>query len=909
MKKRHEYTLALLAEELNTDFESGLSSAEASSRYEAVKKRTKGREYSLFVAEKRGIFHGVLSFLSNPALILLLFISFFCALFGRDLANILIFCISLAFAVIGSYLSAKASDRLDAMRSYSSPMVLVKRSGRLYVTDGRNIVVGDVIILKKGDLLPCDARIIESYDLVVDEIKAKNRGVTRQRVSKCAIDGLEEGVSQYSDAENMLFAGSAVVCGTAVAVVTEIGEDVLLAADLPSGALAGSDGYPRGAIHAESLFFKINLVTSLLLIVLSLVSIITLNGVSSLSSTVLILLTLAVSVSYGMFLWFGKVIFTKYISRASRRKASKKAADGYAAIKNYKALDALSEITDVIMLGSAGVLQGEYKLDGVFALEEMLPSLSPDRDSDSKILSMIHNFRVACNKSRYNDTYYNDGISAAIDNYLDSCGFDAEGSKLVIQSAAFDKDRRSGFDFAYIETNTEFLKIGLVRQINVLKICDHIRTTRGIEILTESQMKAIVNYINYRISADSDFAILVSEQDNKTVFEAVLSFGRSADVNFNDAINKLKRLGINTKLMTEDCSGSFLNNNKDLLSATGESIARASSVLSVNDEIAENYNKYNIFVGFDKQFCIDLIKRMKSEGSKVAILALDDQYNDVMALADVAVSFDTINFGSEKHRQSLYESLPTEGSDKDIRASQQTRLLSKVIVRRANAKGGGLTALYNAVKTSRAAYISFTAALYLMAMLISAPVAFTFMSFLTGSVLINPFETALLLFTFAMLSLSIFADPERTYSEVSVRRDYTVYPLLTLKSSLPEIIARAVAAAVLAIALKILDVLGVFSGSVSHELPIYICLLITVFIEVFSVNRKFDGKGKRKCWHKVLLAYAILLSYLAITTQSFFVNVVPDIRLLYELLIIPAYIVLYFIAVLIAHFVSKKRKI
>ena len=233
-----------------------------------------------------------------------------------------------------------------------------------------------------------------------------------------------------------------------------------------------------------------------------------------------------------------------------------------------------------------------------------------------------------------------------------------------------------------------------------------------------------------------------------------------------------------------------------------------------------------------------------------------------------------------------------------------------MIVRRANAKGGGLTALYNAVKTSRAAYISFTAALYLMAMLISAPVAFSFMSFLTGSVLINPFETALLLFTFALLSLSIFADPERTYSEVSVRRDYTVYPLLTLKSSLPEIIARASAAAILAIALKILDVLGVFSGSVSHELPIYICLLITVFIEVFSVNIKFDckGKEKRKCWHKVLLAYAILLSYLAITTQSFFVNVVPDIRLLYELLIIPAYIVLYFIAVLIAHFVSKKRK-
>ena len=243
----HTYSAEALEAEFNTNLVDGLSSAEARSRYAKNKKNNKGYDFSLFVPDGTSFLRSVLEFARNPFAIVLLILSLLTALFGRLLLGLSVFAIAVTVTVIGGIMSGRSSEKLNAVRSYSSPMVRVRRSGNLLTSDGRNLVCGDIIVLGVGDLLPCDARVIESEGLTVDELSADGKRIERKRIAKYAtvLCG-EDCNADIAEAENMLFAGSAVMSGWAVALVTDIGRNVYLSDHLEGGDLSGKDRDPVG---------------------------------------------------------------------------------------------------------------------------------------------------------------------------------------------------------------------------------------------------------------------------------------------------------------------------------------------------------------------------------------------------------------------------------------------------------------------------------------------------------------------------------------------------------------------------------------------------------------------------------------------------------------------------------------
>jgi type III secretory pathway component EscS len=184
------------------------------------------------------------------------------------------------------------------------------------------------------------------------------------------------------------------------------------------------------------------------------------------------------------------------------------------------------------------------------------------------------------------------------------------------------------------------------------------------------------------------------------------------------------------------------------------------------------------------------------------------------------------------------------------------------------------------------------------------------MTILTGNILLDPLQTVTLSAAFAFLSITAFSHADHKERVLAASKDFTNYPIETVRRSLPSIVSRAAVAAVVGVLIRIFDGMGMLGDKTTYKLPIFICVLLTIFVEVFMINRKFTkrGEGRSNCWIKVTIAYTVAIAACAFSTQKIFAaEFYPTGLGSREYLIVPAYVAIYAIAVLMAHLVEKKR--
>ncbi len=124
-------------------------------------------------------------------------------------------------AALGFYQEFKAEKALDALKKMTVPKAIVLREGKWKEMDARLLVPGDIIRLEQGSAVPADARLLESYNLRVDESTLTGESLP---ISKHHSKVLPEFVT-ISDRINMVFLGTTIVKGRATAVVTATGLD------------------------------------------------------------------------------------------------------------------------------------------------------------------------------------------------------------------------------------------------------------------------------------------------------------------------------------------------------------------------------------------------------------------------------------------------------------------------------------------------------------------------------------------------------------------------------------------------------------------------------------------------------------------------------------------------------------
>ena len=126
----------------------------------------------------------------------------------------------IAMNVILAVTQERGAERaLEALRDLNSPTCLVLRDGARTEVDTSAVVPGDVVLLKTGDLVPADARLIEATGLAVDESSLTGESEPAEKDA----DVLTEEDAPVGDRVNMVFSGCLVTAGNARAVVTATG--------------------------------------------------------------------------------------------------------------------------------------------------------------------------------------------------------------------------------------------------------------------------------------------------------------------------------------------------------------------------------------------------------------------------------------------------------------------------------------------------------------------------------------------------------------------------------------------------------------------------------------------------------------------------------------------------------------
>ncbi|WP_309135109.1 HAD-IC family P-type ATPase [Cellulomonas sp.] len=121
-------------------------------------------------------------------------------------------------AVVGMVQEGQAERALDGIRTMLSLEATALRDGSWTAVDAEALVPGDVVRVRSGDKVPADARLLDATGLQVDESALTGESVPAAK--DVAPVGADAGVG---DRSSMLFSGTIVAAGTAVAVVTATG--------------------------------------------------------------------------------------------------------------------------------------------------------------------------------------------------------------------------------------------------------------------------------------------------------------------------------------------------------------------------------------------------------------------------------------------------------------------------------------------------------------------------------------------------------------------------------------------------------------------------------------------------------------------------------------------------------------
>ena len=143
---------------------------------------------------------------------------------GSGESAAVIFAVITMNAVLGTIQHEKARKSLESLKKLSAPVAQVLRDGKSQEIPAAKVVPGDIVLLDAGSLVAADGRLLECYNLQVNESSLTGESLpVEKRAEVEAVAGIPLG-DQY----NMVFAGSLVTGGRGVFVVTGTGMETEL---------------------------------------------------------------------------------------------------------------------------------------------------------------------------------------------------------------------------------------------------------------------------------------------------------------------------------------------------------------------------------------------------------------------------------------------------------------------------------------------------------------------------------------------------------------------------------------------------------------------------------------------------------------------------------------------------------
>jgi Ca2+-transporting ATPase len=340
----HARDAAAVATELGVDPTRGLDTAEVVNRRARFGRNTFGG--------RRGgsLLQSLIDQFKNALIVLLLVAAGISLYAGDALDAVVILAITVVNALIGATQESRARSALDALQSVNPPEASVRRDGEVRRIAAVQLVPGDLVLLRSGDLVPADGRLLSSVGLEIDESNLTGESLPTEKNASLLI----EPRTALADRVNMAYLGTAVRQGNAELLVTATG----LTSEMGRLALAVEQAGPRPTPLQRQLAWLTRVLSTLAVAAALLVFALGLARGQTLHEMAMISLSLAVAAVPEALPAVMSIVLAIGVQRMAARQAI---------VRRLEAVEALGSAT-VICTDKTGTLTlGEMRVTAAWA--------------------------------------------------------------------------------------------------------------------------------------------------------------------------------------------------------------------------------------------------------------------------------------------------------------------------------------------------------------------------------------------------------------------------------------------------------------------------------------------------------------------------------------------------------------
>ena len=519
--------------------------------------------------------------------------------------------------------SDKAASNLSNLIVNTATVI---RDGEQKEVPIEDLVVGDIIKLSAGDMLPADALLIETRDFFIQQSSLTGESESIEKKSIWVPDE-EEKEKQALESERFVFMGSNVVSGSALAVILVTGNDTMI------GRIEKTMNTFEEPTSFEKEMNKISwLLIRLMLVLVPVVFLI--NGLTD--SDWLEAGVFALSVAVGLTPEMLPMIITASLAKGAVIMAKEKVI-----IKKLNAIQDLGAI-DILCTDKTGTLTQdeiilEYPLD-------------------------IHaNLDLGVLKIAYLNSYFQTGLKNLLDRAIitrtEKEAVEHEGLQNLatryqkIDELPFDFERRRMSVIVKEDDEAVLVTKGALEEM--LSISTHVKDGDEVRQITEDIRKSILDAVNglneqgLRVLGVSQkkyqdtHHVFTVEDESNMILMGYLAFLDPPKPSAAPAIQALKEHGVATKILTGDnekvtqtvCAKVGLAVDKILLGTEIEDMS--------DEELATVAQETTIFAKLSPDQKARIIHLLKAKGHKIGYMG--DGINDAPSLkvADVGISVDS----------------------------------------------------------------------------------------------------------------------------------------------------------------------------------------------------------------------------------------------------------------------------
>ena len=536
-------------------------------------------------------------------------------------ANITVIAILIIASTLLDFVEEYRSNKAAAkLKELVATTCVVLRDNKEIKIPIKEVVLGDIVKLSAGSMIPADLRIIESKDLYVGQsaLTGESDAVKKQVESSIGFDDL----NSISDLDTICFMGTNVISGMAKGVVVKTGDSTYL------GKIAHtiSEGKPKTAFQKDIESIS-KLLIRFMIILIPIVFIL-----NAWKHSVITAFTFAVAIAITITPLLLPVILSSCLSKGAIKMSKKKTI--------VKKLDAIQNF------GAMNVL-----------CTDKTGTLTEDKIVLEKYLDIQGNEDISVLKSAFLNANFQTGLIGNIDQAVIKRGLEYN---LAEETKSFKKIDEIPFDFSRRclsvivkegEGQIKMITKGAVEEI--LAMCQTVSYKNQISPITK-QIKDNVQRISKKMNSDGLRVIAVCE---KVVDDDVKDFDVSFEKNMTlvgfigfldppkesakESVKLLNKSGIRVIVLT----GDNLEVTKCICDRVGiqsKNIATGSDLDKLQDPgVLRLLKKTNIFVKLSPIQKARIIRILKEAGNVVGYMG--DGINDSPSLtnSDVGISVDT----------------------------------------------------------------------------------------------------------------------------------------------------------------------------------------------------------------------------------------------------------------------------